>query len=90
MEPGIADILGKREPEAKVVRVIWRMQGPSRIISAKIVRHPFGRELVIAFDGDEDVIETRFERTGTAALEQRADALRELLEGKGWVSVRAK
>src|SRR3954447_18439204 len=90
MEPGIAEILGQREPEPKIVCVLWRMQGPSRIIAARIERHPFGRELVIAFEGvAEDVIETRFERSQLSILEQRADELRELLVTKGWSALRA-
>lgn len=90
MTPGIAELLGPREPEPRVVRVLWRMQGPSRSIVARIERHPFGRELVIAFAGtDEEVIETRFERTGTADLQRRADELRDLLAAKGWVLTRA-
>lgn len=41
------------------------MQGPSRIIVARNERHPFGRELVIAFEDGDDVLETRFERVLT-------------------------
>jgi hypothetical protein len=88
MTTGIADILGKRKPDPTIVRVVWRMQGPSRVMVARIERHPFGRELVIAFEDDDNVIETRFERTGLAALEQRAEELRELLWGKGWAEIR--
>jgi hypothetical protein len=69
------------------------MQGPSRIIAARIERHPFGRELVIAFEGPDDarnVIETCFERVNFLALQQRADDLRNLLAAKGWVEVRGQ
>jgi hypothetical protein len=71
--------------------VLWRMQGPSRVVVARIERHPFGRELVIAFDGADDarnVIETHFERVNIFALQQRADDLRALLADKGWVELR--
>lgn len=61
MEPGIAEILGPRTPEPKIIRVLWRMQGLTRVIVARIERHQFGRELVIAFEAGDDVIETRFE-----------------------------
>jgi hypothetical protein len=89
MEPGIADVLGPRRPEPTIVRTLWRMQGPSRIIAARIERHPFGRELVIAFEGPcDDVIETRFERVKVSVLEQRAEELRELLMTKGWAELR--
>jgi hypothetical protein len=83
-EPGIAELLGPRPPEPKILRVLWRMHGPSRVIVARIERHPFGRELVIAFEDGDDVIETRLERSGTAALEQRAADVRELLAAKAW------
>jgi hypothetical protein len=91
MEPGIAEILGARPPKLRIVRTLWRMQGPSRIIAARIERHPFGRELVIAFEGnaEEDVLETRFERVTDSVLESRADQLRELLTAKGWSEIRA-
>src|SRR5215217_4337315 len=89
MEQGIAEILGSRPPQPRIVRTLWRMQGPSRIIAARIERHPFGRELVIVFEGNaEDVIETRFEREKESLLEQRADELRELLTTKGWSEIR--
>jgi len=68
------------------------MQGPSRIIAARIERHPFGRELVIVFEGgvEDDVIETRFERVKDSVLEQRAEELRELLAAKGWAELRGQ
>jgi hypothetical protein len=91
MEPGIADRLQPRPPAPRLVRVLWRMQGPSRVIVARLERHPFGRELVIAFDGSDDprhVIETWFERVDFRALQQRADDLRNLLAAKGWVEMR--
>jgi hypothetical protein len=64
------------------------MQGPSRVMVARIERHPFGRELIVAFEHGDDILETRFERTGTALLERRADELRTLLLDKGWVETR--
>lgn len=89
MEQGIAEILGSSPPQPRIVRTLWRMQGPSRIIVARIERHPFGRELVILFEGTaDDVIETRFERAKESVLEQRADQLRELLATKGWSEIR--
>jgi hypothetical protein len=90
MEPSLADILGRRPPEPKIVRTLWRMQGPTRIMAARIERHPFGRELIVTFEGGvEDVIETRFERIHESALEQRAEELRELLVMKGWSELRS-
>jgi hypothetical protein len=88
MEPGLADILPPVPREPKLLRTCWRMQGPSRVIVARIERHPVGRELIVAFDGvEDDVIETRFERFEFAKLERRAEELRELLLQKQWVDV---
>jgi len=89
MQPGIAEILGPRPTESRIVRVLWRMQGPSRVIVARIDRHPLGRELIVAFEGgaDEDLLETRFERFDYATLERRGEQLRELLESKGWAAL---
>ena len=89
MGQGIAGILGARPRQPRIVRTLWRMQGPSRIIAARIERHPFGRELVIFFEGyAEDVIEARFEWAKESVLEQHADQLRELLATKGWSEIR--
>jgi hypothetical protein len=88
MDPGLAEILGPRNREPQVIRVLWRMQGPSRVIVARIERHPFGRELIVAFEDGDDVIETRFERVNFSVLEQRGTELRELLLEKGWTDVR--
>ena len=62
------------------------MQGPTRVIVARIERHPYGPELVIAFEDGDNVIETRLERVNVAALEQRADDVRQVLVTKGWTS----
>jgi len=72
-------------PPAHLIRTLWRLQGPSRIIVAAVHRHPAGRELIVRFEsGQDDVLETRFERVDFAVLERRAEALRELLLAKGW------
>jgi hypothetical protein len=88
MEPGLAEILPPLPAQPKILRTLWRMQGPSRLIVAEIHRHPVGRELVVSFgrNGD-DVLETRFERFDFSALERRADELRAMLLEKGWVDV---
>jgi len=67
------------------------MQGASRVIVARMERHPYGLELVIAFEDGDDVIQTRLDRSATAALEQRAAEIRDMLTAKGWtVAVRAE
>jgi hypothetical protein len=90
MEPGIAEVLGPAPQPTRIIRTLWRMQGPSRIIAARVERHPFGRELVVVFEGRgrDDVLETRYERVNFSMLEQRAEELRELLAGKGWSELR--
>jgi hypothetical protein len=87
MEPALAEILGPRPREPRTIVTLWRMQGPSRVMTARIERHPCGRELVIAFDGDDSLIETRFERLNFALLERRADEWRDLLTRKGWTEM---
>jgi hypothetical protein len=90
MEPGLAELLPPLPPQPRILRTLWRMQGPSRLIVAEIHRHPVGRELVVTFGGDDaDVLETRFERLNFSALERRADELRAVLLEKGWVEVLA-
>lgn len=89
MEPGLSDLLPPVPPEPTILRVCWRMQGPSKVIVARIERHPVGRELIVAFEGVEgDVIETRFARENFPTLERRAEELRELLAAKGWTPTR--
>ena len=74
---GLAETLGPRSPDRRVLRMLWRMRGPTPVIVARIERHPFGRELVIAFeDRDHGVIEMQFAPSGIEALEQRAEEVR--------------
>ena len=89
IESGLAELLPPL-PTPTAVRTLWRMQGPSRIIVARLERHPYGRELVIAFEGADnlDVLETRFERFDVSSLNARSDELRELLTAKGWAEIR--
>ena len=86
MTYALADRLAPRQPEPIVIRTLWRMQGPARIVAAELRRHPAGRELVVFFEGAaDDILETRFERLDFAVLERRAQALKDLLSEKGWV-----
>jgi hypothetical protein len=59
------------------------MQAPTRVIAARIERHLFGRELVIAFEAGDDMMETRFERVNFAVLDQRAEELGNCWQGRG-------
>jgi len=61
MEPSIAEILGPRPKPPKIIRVLWRMQGPSRVIVSRIERRLYP-ELV-----------TVIERRWTAREFSRAD-----------------
>ena len=87
-QPDLFEIFKAPPKLPKIVRNLWRMQGPSRVMLARIERHPYGQELVIAFENGEDLIETRLERSGTVVLERRAQEVRKLLHAKGWVDVR--
>src|SRR5687767_11458519 len=73
------------EPPSSRQRVLWRMQGPSRIVAATIRAHQVGHELVVFFEDDEnDIIETQLDTSDVHGLEERATALRLVLESKGW------
>jgi len=81
-QPDLVEMFKAPPPPLKIVPVLWKMQGPARLLIARIERHPYRQEPVIAFD---EIIETRLDRSGTAGLEQRAPDVRELLRDKGWV-----
>jgi hypothetical protein len=70
---------------ANAYRVLWRMKGQRRVISAVLRRQPIGvYELVVGFeDNPREIIESQVEPTGIGALLQRADALRQVLVEKG-------
>ena len=78
MEPGIAEVLGPAPQPTRIIRTLWRMQGPSRIIAARVERHPFGRELVVVFEGPgrDDVLETRYERYRHLGVYEESGAVR--------------
>src|SRR5205814_85261 len=67
-------------------RMLWRVQGPSRIIAAALYRHPAGTELRVYFEPEhaDDVIESRVERGEGSSLVVRSDELRHRLARKGW------
>jgi len=88
-QPDLFAIFKAPPKPPKIISTLWRMQGPSRVMVGRIERHPYGRELVIAFEDGDDVIETRLARSGSAALEQRAEEVRGLLLQKGWVATSA-
>jgi hypothetical protein len=77
-------------PPPEQLRILWRMQGPSRILVAALRRHPVGHELMVGFEDDaDDILETRFERLDPGRLQKRADELRQLLAERGWSELRA-
>ena len=87
MKPDIAEVLGPRPKPPKIIRVLWRMQGPTRAIVARIERHPFGRELAMAFADGDDVIQSRSERANFAVMEQRARRRAAGAGAEGWTAL---
>jgi len=82
-QPDLFEIFKAPPKPPKIVRILWRMQGPSRMMVARIERHPYGQELVIAFEDGDEIIETRLAWAGTTGW-SRAEEVRELLLAKGW------
>lgn len=71
-----------------VARVLWKLQGPKRVITASLCRHPAGHELCVHFeDSLDDLLETRFERFDVGALDERAQQMKELLMSRGWTEL---
>ena len=76
-----------REAPRESCTVLWRMQGPRRVVKATLWHQAHGHELVIAFEDDElEIIETQFSEFDVEALQERAAALKLVLEAKGWSS----
>jgi hypothetical protein len=88
--PGLADTLLPLPPKPRLLRILWRLRGPSRTIVAEIHRHPVGRELIVGFEdaGEAGIIETRVERGDGGALEARAAEIRTTLVAKGWTDIK--
>jgi len=63
-------------------RLLWRMQGPRRIVAAALQSHLAGTELIVFVEPHEagDVLETRVSRFDVGELETRAEVLRRVLE----------
>jgi hypothetical protein len=68
------------------LRLLWRMQGPSRVVAAALYEHPAGTELRVYFEPEErdDLLHSQVHRFDVGPLEERANALRDLLREKGW------
>ena len=68
-----------------LLRVLWRLQGPTKVVAAALYRHPAGTELVIYFEPEsaEDSLKTRFSRFDVRELQERAQALKGILREKG-------
>ena len=67
-------------------RVLWRMQGPTKVVAAALCAHPAGTELRVYFEPETagDVLETRLTRGDVGGLEERAGELEKVLREKGW------
>jgi hypothetical protein len=65
--------------------VLWRMQGPRRVVCAAMYTHPSGYELRVFFEPQsaDDILQREVE-VRRDLLAQRANELRELLRREGW------
>jgi hypothetical protein len=77
------------DPVAPLVRVLWRMRGPKRMVTAALHRHPAGTELRVYFEPESagDLLESQVEHVDISVLVQRAAALQRILLEKGWRDV---
>jgi hypothetical protein len=62
------------------------MQGPSRVIAAGLYEHPGGTDLRVYFEPEErgDLLQSDVQRFDVGALEDKAEALHNILREKGW------
>ena len=65
-----------------------RPQKPQAILTAAIFQTDVGRELRVGFTID-NLIHSELSRQGDAPLEARAEGLRLVLLGQGWIELRA-
>lgn len=76
-----------REPiRPQQLRLLWRMQGPQRVVAAALYQHPGGTELRVYFEPEErdDLLQSEVNRFDAGALETKAETLRGILREKGW------
>jgi hypothetical protein len=76
MSVGFRDPQPPSPPSRIRLRVLWRLQGPTKVVAAALYRHPARTELLIYFEPENaaDVLETRFCRFDVRELEERAEA----------------
>lgn len=70
----------------ELVRILWRMQGPRKIVVAALYRHVAGTELRVYLEPESanDLLHSQVERLDIGVLENRATVLRQILLEKGW------
>jgi hypothetical protein len=66
--------------------MLWRMQGPRRVVAAAVYPHPSGRELRVFFEPEEtgELLHSQVERFDFSVLEAKADSLHQTFFQKGW------
>jgi hypothetical protein len=70
------------------LRILWRMRGVRRIVTAGIYSHPAGWELRVSFEGQaDDILHTQVHRFDRGVLEEKAEEMRAALREKGWLDV---
>jgi hypothetical protein len=70
-----------------LLRTLWRMQGPRRIVTAALYKHPAGTELPPSSSGPRALMTcctARSSGSTSGVLDERAEALRAVLLEKGW------
>ena len=84
----------ERRQVAPLGRLLWRMDGPSRIVAARIDVIARGCELIIYFEPEEegDVLGRYSERSPFAGvrLRRRAARLRRALRDHGWATLQRR
>ena len=70
----------------ELIRVLWRMQEPRKIVMAALYRHVAGTELRVYLgpESANDFLHSQVERLDVNVLEERATVLRYVLLENGW------
>jgi len=69
---------------SRLTRILWRMSGPKRVVTAALFSHPCGTELRVYFEPESagDLLHSQVERFDIGVLEEKA-ALKARLDADG-------
>jgi hypothetical protein len=67
-------------------RLLWRLQGPTKVAVAALYEHPAGTELRVYLEPEsaDDLLHSQVDRFDVGTLEDKAATLRVVLLEKGW------